>query len=157
MGRNRGRSKQTPEDRLQLLVSLQDISDQDVICGRNERPGSHEGNRKYHALIHAYRVDYQNRSIPKRDKGKMVRAIYQEITKRGGRFLKRDRNSGDLIPAEYHEVRDKISHALRSARAPRPKNIPQKRVYVYKPFTPKEEIAFQKLLRAQQAFLGNKS
>ena len=136
-----------------VYIPFEDVQKEDVICGRNERPSSHAGNHWYNRLIHTHRERYQNQKTDKVEKGEIVRMIYDTIQESGGRFLKREAGTEELYLARYHEVRDKISHALRSARRPRPKDVPQKRKFVYKPFTKEEESAYQLLLREQEAYL----
>lgn len=134
-------------------VPFDQVQPHDVICGRNERPHSHEGNRHYNNMIHSLREIYQDKDTAKSEKGQMVKQVVEMVQSRGGRFLKRCSDSNGLYLSPYSDIRDKISHALRSARAPRSRSVPRKRCFKYKPFSPEEECAFQNLLREQEAYL----
>lgn len=68
----------------------------------------------------------------------------------GGRFLKQDETTGELKDVSEHYAREKVSHALRSAKDPnRPKPKKQREVKKYVP-TAEEDSLFEATLAEQQ-------
>lgn len=96
-----------------------------------------------------YRLEYQ--SAPSREqKTKITCKIVNMIRECGGRFLKQDESSGEWKDVGDHYAREKVSHALRSAKDPnRPKTKKQREVKKYVP-TPEEDALFEATLADQQ-------
>jgi hypothetical protein len=101
-----------------------ELSINDVVCGRCKLAHCHEGNERFRRLIEQHRERYQGSSARsvKRD---VVLRILEAIRQSGGRFVTmmvEDLDGGNV--SSYQEVSldyqyEKVSHALRSAKAPR--------------------------------------
>jgi len=90
----------------------------DIICGRGQATHHHIGNKRFRQLIEMNRERYQTAKV--RDyKTRVTLEIIELIRSCNGRFL-----SGEL--EEIHDenvLREKVSHALRSAKDPNRKRI----------------------------------
>ena len=87
----------------------------DVVCGRDKLSHAHPGNKRFRAIIRSHYQQYQQ--AKRRDeKTKLTGTISALVAASGGRFLR-------LVGSEWVEVdsegiHEKVSHALRSAKAP---------------------------------------
>lgn len=100
----------------------------DIVCGRDKFCHGHVGNRRFRVIIAMNRERYQT-SNSREEKSKITNEIVALIRtcKPGGRFLKLDTatNRWCIVTEEY--AREKVSHALRSARDPNIKKPRKKR------------------------------
>jgi hypothetical protein len=119
----------------------------DVLCGRDKYSHIHPGNSRYRRIIEGHRAAYQ--SAPSRDhKTQITIRIVNMVCGYGGRFLKLEGSSWVDVGENY--AREKVSHALRSAKDPlRQKNKKPRKVVTHTP-TKAEEKLFQETLRDQQ-------
>jgi hypothetical protein len=92
----------------------------DVLCGRDFESHSHEGNRRFRAIIVMNCERYQN-AKKRDDKYSITDEIVNEI---GGCFLRKDPKTNMWRDIGRHSAHEKVSHALRSAKAP---NTPKKK------------------------------
>mmetsp|Transcript_58172 Transcript_58172/g.142233 ORF Transcript_58172/g.142233 Transcript_58172/m.142233 type:complete len:322 (-) Transcript_58172:1941-2906(-) len=136
--------------------SLEGVSSKDVLCGRDRVSHAHIGNKKFRKLIEELRQSYQN--APSRDiKTQITCQVISTIHNEGGRFLKlvNEKQFGSGEQPRWEEVsdqyaREKVSHALRSAKDPhRPKVKKRRQMKEYVP-TPEEESLFQDTFADQQ-------
>ena len=93
----------------------------DVLCGRDHESFFHEGNRRFRAIIAMNCERYQN-AKSRDDKYLISDEIISEI---GGYFLRKDPATNMWHDIGPHSAHEKVSHALRSAKAP---SVPKKRV-----------------------------
>lgn len=84
---------------------------QDVLCGRGGMSNHHPGNEWYRRLIRSNRPLY--RACPKHTKLLVAKAIVQAVEQQNGRFLERDKASGDWYTISYKRAVDKTSQGLR--------------------------------------------
>ena len=92
----------------------------DVICGRDKKSHGHAGNKRFRVLVEHYRERYQN-TIVREEKTRITCEIIERIrsgSHPGGRFLKTDVDGNGWIEAGEEFAREKVSHALRSAKDP---------------------------------------
>jgi hypothetical protein len=76
--------------------------------------------------------------------------IVNMIQECGGRFLKLDETTREWQDVSDHYAREKVSHALRSAKDPNRRRIKKKREVVKYIPTQEEDAHFQDTLRDQQ-------
>lgn len=132
-----------------LNKSDQDVQTRDVLCGRDKKSHSHVGNKRFRQIVLMHREEYQTASS--RDiKTKITCKIVKMIRDCGGRFLKEDETTGEWKDVGDNYAREKVSHALRSAKDPnRPKVKKQREAKKYIP-SPEDEALFQATLADQQ-------
>jgi hypothetical protein len=128
---------------------LDGVSSTDVLCGRDKLSHGHVGNKQFRRLIEKHRAAYQ--SAPSREaKTQITCKVIASIHGYGGRFLKLDDSSGTWDEVSDLYAREKVSHALRSAKDPyRPRIKKRRQMKEYVP-TPEEESLFQDALADQQ-------
>ena len=91
----------------------------DVICGRDKVCHHHVGNRRFRVVIGMNHERYKtapSRTHRKRITTEIIEHVHN--WKPGGRFLKLDTTTGRWCVATNDYTRDKVSHALRSAKDP---------------------------------------
>jgi hypothetical protein len=115
----------------------------DILCGRDKEAFGHVGNKRFRTLISVRRDSYQNAKANATKTG-ITQEIVASIRECGGRFLRKDKQTG-----VWHEVGDdcaheKVSHALRGAKDP------QKRCRKKKQNATDQSPVFQTLLAQQQ-------
>ena len=139
----------THETAAQKNQSVEGINPADVICGRDKLTHAHCGNKRFRHIIEMNREAYQ--TAPSREKKTSITIqIVKMIRECGGRFLKQDEATGMFEEVTPTYAREKVSHALRSAKDPNRPRIKKKReVRKYVP-TPQEDAQFQETLRDQQ-------
>lgn len=131
-------------------LSVSSFHEKDILCGRDKLSFQHPGNRWLRNLIHCYRERYQN--APLRDlKTRITCEIASIVESEGGRFLKYDNDLCAWIEVDDAGIKDKISHALRSAKAPKQRNS------INSPRSPRsqENATFQRLMATQQVIFQN--
>lgn len=130
----------------------------DVLCGKDYR--NHPGNKLFRELVEQRCKEYQDAS--RRDvKASITVQIIDEISKRGGHFLTQTSNddddnsnsmSNEWLIADDKTVREKVSHALRSAKDPNRQVIRKKRKTVEKAeLSDKENVLLATLERKRRA------
>lgn len=84
----------------------------DVLCGRGGETNHHQGNIQYRTLVKAFQPLYI--ASKRRDKPRIAKCIVYTIRKQGGRFLKRtDPRSNTWTDVGNTKAREKTSQALR--------------------------------------------
>jgi hypothetical protein len=108
----------------QDLIDAEQITADDVLCGRGAGANTHPGNIKFRTLIGEYQMSYL--SSKPLDKANIAKSIVANITSNGGRFLRRsdvEGLDGSTISfwcdIGYKAAREKTCQALRE-RAPPP-------------------------------------
>ena len=140
--------QQSNEEKLQELAR-QGVNPQDVLCGRDKYSHIHPGNTRYRKIIESHRAAYQ--SAPSRDqKTQITIRIVSMVRGYGGRFLKLEKNNVDWVDVGDMYAREKVSHALRSAKDPDRPRIKKVRKVVKHIPSEEEETLFQETLKDQQ-------
>jgi hypothetical protein len=107
-----------------MSISIADLQENDVVCGRSTVTHTHAGNKLFRSLIQEHGFIYQGtptRSVKK----KATLNVIDAIRELGGRFLKVADNKSSKNTPDTFEVADfdftyeKCSHALRSYRPTR--------------------------------------
>jgi hypothetical protein len=91
--------------------SLGDVNTYDVLCGRGGGTNSQVGNRRFRKLVQDFQPTYL--LARRKEKPLLARTIVLIIRKRGGRFLKKDEDSGELFEVGDLKAEAKTSQALR--------------------------------------------
>ena len=92
----------------------------DVICCRDRKCHEHAGNKRFRVLVEHYRERYQKTSV-REEKSRITSQIIERIRSGShprGRFLKADVDGNGWIEVGEEFTREKVSHALRSAKDP---------------------------------------
>ena len=84
----------------------------DVLCGKNSY--SNPGNEFFRKLIQKHRDTYRATAV-RDQKRRIIETVIDQVHRRGGRFLKSSTSATEIPHTAQYE---KVSHALRSARAP---------------------------------------
>lgn len=125
----------------------------DVICGRDKMSVAHEGNKRFRLIVEQYRVRYQRTSV-REEKTRITCEIISRIRtgsirKPAGRFLKLDPDTNKWSDAGDEFAREKVSHALRSAKDPNREKHRKKRKVVTKKPSHDENCKLERLLLEQ--------
>mmetsp|Transcript_11648 Transcript_11648/g.23797 ORF Transcript_11648/g.23797 Transcript_11648/m.23797 type:complete len:1089 (+) Transcript_11648:227-3493(+) len=94
-----------------VLESAMEMTENDVLCGRGGGTNSQMGNRRFRALVRDFQPTYL--MARRREKPLMARSIVLIVRKRGGRFLRRDEEKGQLFEVGDEKAEAKTSQALR--------------------------------------------
>jgi hypothetical protein len=134
-------------------ISLKGTPNQfDVLLGREKESANHIGNKRYLAMVALNRDEYK--SCKTRDaKSKITTRLIHEIHNLGGRFLKKDPETGEYEEVHHKHAHEKVSHALRQAKDASKKGRRRKRRVNNTPPTPQENEAFEFLYAEQQRIL----
>lgn len=100
---------------LQNRVFVDEIRENDVLCGRGGKSNHHIGNKKYRQVVSEMKQGYRGISA-KTAKTDLSRQIVDHVLEYGGRFLKRDASSGRYYILKHNEARKKTSQALRETK-----------------------------------------
>mmetsp|Transcript_6098 Transcript_6098/g.8932 ORF Transcript_6098/g.8932 Transcript_6098/m.8932 type:complete len:723 (+) Transcript_6098:215-2383(+) len=87
------------------------INSHDVLCGRGGGTNSQIGNRRFRQLVQEFQPTYL--LARRKEKPLLARTIVLIIRKRGGRFLKKNDDSGELYEVGDSKAEAKTSQALR--------------------------------------------
>jgi hypothetical protein len=104
-----------------VILSSDDITPVDVLCGRGAGSNNHAGNVSFRSLIDEYRETYYHATPV--EKAEIAKGIIAVIKERGGRFIKRSSEKGpDGKSTHWFEVsekmaREKTCQALREGMA----------------------------------------
>jgi len=120
------------------------ILDNDVLCGRDKHATTHPGNRRFRSIIQSNCERYQM-AQKRSEKSQISVEVISAVHEAGGRFLRFDEDLACWVEVQKEDVKDKISHALRSARVP-------KRTPGRSTMTPEDEVeeAFKQVFKVQQ-------
>lgn len=122
----------------------------DVVCGREKIVHHHIGNKRYLKIIQMNREKYQTAAT--RDiKTRITLCILEMVRSCGGRFLKLNKKEQEYQDVGDEYAREKISHALRSAKDPTQKRIRKKRTPVKITYTAEQDRRFNAMLQDQKA------
>ena len=100
-----------PEGTEALCSSLSEVNGYDVLCGRGGGTNSQIGNRRFRKLVQDFQPIYL--LARRKEKPLLARTIVLIIRKRGGRFLKKDEETGELLEVGDVKAEAKTSQALR--------------------------------------------
>ena len=92
-------------------IKKDDVTDNDVICGRGGKVNNHPGNKRFREFISQHKLDYLNAS--KIDKPALADKILEKV--KPGRFLVQI--SGGYVECDDCRAREKASQALREGAA----------------------------------------
>ena len=122
----------------------------DIICGRDKNACSHVGNKRFRVIVEMNRERYQTASS-REEKTKITIELISIIRscEPGGRFLKMDDNNHWVDVGDAY-AREKVSHALRSAKNPHRRKSRKVRKLSKKSRTEQADDAFDDLLEKQQ-------
>ncbi|CAJ1959146.1 unnamed protein product [Cylindrotheca closterium] len=125
------------------------LSAADVLCGRDKISHAHIGNKRFRQIIEKNREEYQ--TAASRDaKTNITCRIVAMIRESGGRFLKQNETTNQWEDVGDGYAREKVSHALRSAKDPnRPRPKKPRKVTKHVP-TPDEDAQFATVLGDQR-------
>lgn len=101
----------TPPSEASVCASLSDVNQYDVLCGRGGGTNSQIGNRKFRKLVQDFQPTYL--LAKRKEKPLLARTIVLIIRKRGGRFLKKVEDTGELFEVGDAKAEAKTSQALR--------------------------------------------
>lgn len=101
----------TPPSKVPLCESPADVNSYDVLCGRGGGTNSQVGNRRFRKLVQEFQPIYL--LARRKEKPLLARTIVLVIRKRGGRFLKKDEETGELFEVGDAKAEAKTSQALR--------------------------------------------
>jgi len=94
-----------------ICESPADVNSYDVLCGRGGGTNSQIGNRRFRKLVQEFQPTYL--LARRKEKPLLARTIVLIIRKRGGRFLKKDDETGELYEVGDSKAEAKTSQALR--------------------------------------------
>jgi hypothetical protein len=101
----------TPASTTPVCESPADVNSYDVLCGRGGGTNSQVGNRRFRKLVQEFQPIYL--LARRKEKPLLARTIVLIIRKRGGRFLKKDEETGELYEVGDAKAEAKTSQALR--------------------------------------------
>eukprot|EP00531_Pseudo-nitzschia_arenysensis_P005945 CAMPEP_0116130348 /NCGR_PEP_ID=MMETSP0329-20121206/8422_1 /TAXON_ID=697910 /ORGANISM="Pseudo-nitzschia arenysensis, Strain B593" /LENGTH=871 /DNA_ID=CAMNT_0003624701 /DNA_START=172 /DNA_END=2787 /DNA_ORIENTATION=- len=101
----------TPASKEPVCESPADVNAYDVLCGRGGGTNSQVGNRRFRKLVQEFQPIYL--LARRKEKPLLARTIVLVIRKRGGRFLKKDEETGELYEVGDAKAEAKTSQALR--------------------------------------------
>ena len=133
----------------QPVIPLEGIQTTDVLCGRDKLSYAHVGNKRFRQIIAINREAYQ--TAPSREnKTSITCDIGNMVREYGGRILKVDDATGEWVEVGDSYAREKVSHALRSAKDPNRPRIKKRREIRKHVPSPEEDVLFGEALRDQQ-------
>jgi hypothetical protein len=100
-----------PEGGEPRCESLADVNSYDVLCGRGGGTNSQIGNRRFRQLVQDFQPTYL--LAKRKEKPLLARTIVLIIRKRGGRFLKKNEETGQMFEVGDTKAEAKTSQALR--------------------------------------------
>lgn len=100
-----------PPSKTPVCESPGDVNGYDVLCGRGGGTNSQIGNRRFRKLVQEFQPIYL--LARRKEKPLLARTIVLIIRKRGGRFLKKDDETGELYEVGDTKAEAKTSQALR--------------------------------------------
>lgn len=94
-----------------VCLAPAEINEDDVLCGRGGGTNSQVGNRRFRKLVQDFQPTYL--LARRKEKPLLARTIVLIIRKRGGRFLKKNDDTGELFEVGDAKAEAKTSQALR--------------------------------------------
>ena len=94
-----------------LVESMAEVNTYDVLCGRGGGTNSQIGNKRFRKLVQEFQPTYL--LARRKEKPLLARSIVLIIRKRGGRFLRKDEETGMLYEVGDTKAEAKTSQALR--------------------------------------------
>lgn len=94
------------------LYHIENVLDNDVICGRRCYTSKHVGNCKFREAVENMKEEYQ-RTDSKKIKIHIGRSIVEHVCSYGGRFVSRDDKTGQFYILTKGEAFKKTTRALR--------------------------------------------
>ena len=94
-----------------VCMTPAEINEDDVLCGRGGGTNSQVGNRRFRKLVQDFQPTYL--LARRKEKPLLARTIVLIIRKRGGRFLKKNDDTGELFEVGDAKAEAKTSQALR--------------------------------------------
>eukprot|EP00339_Tiarina_fusa_P019178 CAMPEP_0117077542 /NCGR_PEP_ID=MMETSP0472-20121206/54677_1 /TAXON_ID=693140 ORGANISM="Tiarina fusus, Strain LIS" /NCGR_SAMPLE_ID=MMETSP0472 /ASSEMBLY_ACC=CAM_ASM_000603 /LENGTH=202 /DNA_ID=CAMNT_0004803925 /DNA_START=159 /DNA_END=767 /DNA_ORIENTATION=- len=91
--------------------SNNNISSEDVLCGRGGATNNHVGNKKFRSIVAEYQEVYLQ--AKKKEKAGIAKQIVERVRQNGGRFLKRDTANNTWVEVAPKKATEKTSQALR--------------------------------------------
>jgi len=134
-----------------VVASVQELHDNDVLCGRDKVSHSHPGNHRFRKIVELYRESYQK--APSREEKTRITSKVMEVIRSSqpqGRFLKYDDDTQRYFDVGDKYAHEKVSHALRSAKdpnRPKPKRV---RVVPKRELTANEQEMCERVYQEQQ-------
>eukprot|EP00980_Cylindrotheca_fusiformis_P028749 scaffold22642_cov134-Cylindrotheca_fusiformis.AAC.4 len=101
----------TQPSKTPICGSPGEVNSYDVLCGRGGGTNSQIGNRRFRKLVQEFQPTYL--LARRKEKPLLARTIVLIIRKRGGRFLKKDDETGELFEVGDAKAEAKTSQALR--------------------------------------------
>lgn len=101
----------TPKSEKPVCESLTDVNPDDVLLGRGGGTNSQVGNRRFRKLVQDFQPTYL--MAKRKEKPLLARTIVLIIRKRGGRFLKKNEETGEMFEVGDTKAEAKTSQALR--------------------------------------------
>lgn len=93
-----------------------DITDNDILCGRGTISYFHSANRRFRFLTALNMERYTEADGSRRIKSLFIQSLYEQIREAGGRFLIK-RNSS-FVQVSEKVAREKISHSFKCKKLP---------------------------------------
>ena len=117
-------------NKAQTLIPADQITVDDVLCGRGAGANTHPGNIKFRTLV----AEYQNAYLSSQplQKTHIAKSVVAEVTKNGGRFLRRanvvglDGKRSVWYDIGYKAGREKACQALRERSSSSTFELPRK-------------------------------
>jgi hypothetical protein len=100
-----------PEAEEPSCESLTEVNTYDVLCGRGGGTNSQIGNRRFRQLVQEFQPIYL--LAKRKEKPLLARTIVLIIRKRGGRFLRKNEETGQMFEVGDTKAEAKTSQALR--------------------------------------------
>jgi hypothetical protein len=94
---------------------VQEVRENDILCGRGGKSNHHPGNKKYRLVVSKMKMNYRKMGS-KMLKTDLSRAIVEHVYGYGGRFLKYDTASSQYVVLSPTDSRKKTSQALREMK-----------------------------------------
>ena len=101
-----------------MASSYVQVTEKDVLCGRDKLAYSHPGNKFFRSLVQECSVMYQQATY-RRMKTEIIQTIISKVQESGGRFLKLEDDLSGLInwnEMDSLSIHQKVAHALRSSQ-----------------------------------------
>lgn len=86
----------------------------DILCTRSRTAHMHIGNRRFKIIVEI-KVAAYSKTTSKSEKTNVVASIIAEVKAAGGRFLQKDRKTGEWQISPIVVAQEKIGHSLRMA------------------------------------------
>lgn len=96
-------------------IYINSIQEFDILCGRGGRSNHHPGNKRYRQVVSHMKMMYRQ-TEQKTVKTDLSRAIVEHVCNYGGRFIKKEQETGRYYILTKDEARKKTSQALRETK-----------------------------------------